>query len=65
MWQASAVLPCQARLCLHRKCNHLLAPPIAVDRLEKSEFLSTETFMPLSQMTGGDVTPVQVCTRKV
>ena len=31
----------------------------------KSEFLSTETFMPLSQMTGGDVTPVQVCIRKV
>lgn len=28
----------------------------------KSEFLSTETFMPLSQMTSGDVTPVQVCT---
>lgn len=25
-----------------------------------SEFLSTETFMPLSQMTSGDVTPVQV-----
>ena len=28
-----------------------------------SEFLSTETFMPLSQMTSGDVTPVQVCTK--
>ena len=30
-----------------------------------SEFLSTETFMPLSQMTSGDVTPVQVCTREL
>ena len=33
-------------------------------RAGKSEFLSTETFMPLSQMTSGDVTPVQVCAKR-